>query len=117
MSLQANVGFVARNGLFANYLNKDQFDDDPTQNAGVFSPYADGSFSDSEIITGLGFAWVISETIDLDLPVSHNIATMNWNQPNSGAVYNFAPQILGFRPKITANFKPGGYGSTLDRGR
>jgi iron complex outermembrane receptor protein len=119
MSLQANVGFVARNGLFASYLTKAQFDDDPTQNAGAFLPYADGSFFDSEIITGLSFAWAISETINLDVPVSYNIANMNWNQPNGGmssVVYNFAPHMLGFRPKISANFKPVDMGLRLTGG-
>jgi iron complex outermembrane receptor protein len=117
ISLQANVGFVARNGLFANYLNKAQFDDDPTQNAGAVLSYADGSFSDSEIITGLGFTWAINDTLNLDVPLSYNIAHMNWNQPNGGSpmpgmgiVYNFAPQMFGFRPKMTANFKPADMG-------
>jgi iron complex outermembrane receptor protein len=120
MSLQANVGFVARNGLFAASLSKPQFDDDPTQNMGAVLPYpADGSFSDSEIITGLGFAWAISETLDLDVPLSYNIATMNWNQPNAGmasVAYNFAPQMLGFRPKLSANFKPANMGLRLTGG-
>jgi iron complex outermembrane receptor protein len=123
MSLQANIGFVARNGLFGNYLNKAQFDDDPTQNTGALLSYADGSFSDSEIITGLGFAWTISETINLDVPVSYNIAHMNWNQPNGGypssgmgAVYNFAPQMFGFRPKASANFRPADMGLRLTGG-
>jgi iron complex outermembrane receptor protein len=122
MSLQANVGFVARNGLFANYLTKAQFDDDPTQNAGVLSTYADGSFFDSEIITGLSFVWAINETLNLDAPLSYNIANMNWNMPNSGGliqpgvVYNYAPQMLGFRPKVTANFKPADMGLRLTGG-
>jgi iron complex outermembrane receptor protein len=113
MSLQANVGFVARNGLFANYLNKAQFDDDPTQNGGAVLTYADGSFSDSEITTGLGFAWAVSDTFNLDVPVSYNIAHMNWNQPNggypapgSGQVYDITPHMLGFRPKVSASFRP-----------
>jgi iron complex outermembrane receptor protein len=120
MSLQANVGFVARNGLFAAYLSKSQFDDDPTQNVGAVLPYpADGSFSDSEIITGLGFVWALSETINLDVPLSYNIANMNWNQPNAGmasVVYNFEPQMLGFRPKVTAHFKPADMGLRLTGG-
>ncbi|MDR2434385.1 MAG: TonB-dependent receptor [Treponema sp.] len=122
MSLQANVGFVARNGLFANPLNKAQFDDDPTQSAGAILSYADGSFSDSEIITGLGFVWAINETLNLDVPVSYSIANMNWNQPNGGmgagmgVVYEFAPQMLGFRPKISAAFKPADMGLRLTGG-
>ncbi|MDR1901296.1 MAG: TonB-dependent receptor [Treponema sp.] len=121
MSLQANVGFVARNGLFAATLSQAQFDDDPTQNAGAILPYADGSFSDSEIITGMGFTWAISEAINLDVPFSYNIASMNWNQPNGGIpgysqVYNFAPQMLGFRPKVSAELRPAGMGLRLTGG-
>ena len=119
MSLQANVGFVARNGLFGNYLTKAQFDDDPTQNGGAILSYADGSFSDSEVITGLGFAWAISETINLDVPVSYNLSGMNWNQPNNGmssVAYHFAPQMLGFRPKVSAEFKPADMGLRLTGG-
>jgi iron complex outermembrane receptor protein len=123
MSLQANVGFVARNGLFASALNKAQFDDDPTQNEGALLSYADGSFSDSEIITGLGFTWAINDTLNLDVPLSYNIAHMNWNQPNGGypmpgmgAVYDFAPQMLGFRPKVSAEFKPADMGLRLTGG-
>ena len=119
MSLQADVGFVARNGLFANSLTKAQVDDDPTQNGGAILSYADGSFSDSEIIAGLGFAWAINETINLDVPVSYNLSGMNWNQPNNGAssvVYDFAPQMLGFRPKVSAEFKPADMGLRLTGG-
>jgi iron complex outermembrane receptor protein len=114
MSLQANVGFVAKNGLLANPLTKAQFDDDPTQNSmnptaalmyGI-TTFSDGSFSNFEAITGLGFVWAITDTLNLDVPLSYNISNMKWNYPSLTTAYDFAPQMFGFRPKITANFKP-----------
>jgi iron complex outermembrane receptor protein len=106
MSLQTNVGFYAKNGLLASQLTKAQFDDDPTQNAG---PSAD-TFSTFGIIAGTGFAWAINDTLSLDVPVSYNFAKLKYYQPSYAGVYNIMPQMLGLRPKVTAELKPGGMG-------
>jgi iron complex outermembrane receptor protein len=104
MSLQANVGFYAKNGLLASQLTKAQFDDDPTQNAG---PSAD-TFSTFGIIAGTGFAWAINDTLSLDVPVSYNFTKLKYYQPSYAGVYNIMPQMLGLRPKVIAELKPGG---------
>jgi iron complex outermembrane receptor protein len=102
MSLQANVGFTAKNGLIANGLTKAQFDDDPTQNAGP----SNSSFSSSAIIAGMGFTWAINDTLNLDVPISYNFSNYKSYTPSFGQTYNIAPQVIGLRPKISAELKP-----------
>ncbi|MDR1147038.1 MAG: TonB-dependent receptor [Spirochaetaceae bacterium] len=106
MSLQANVGFYAKNGLLAQQLSKAQFDDDPTQNAGP----SYNSFSTLGIIAGTGFSWAINDTLSLDVPVSYNFAKLNMYYPSYAGVYNIMPQMIGLRPKVSAELKPGGMG-------
>jgi iron complex outermembrane receptor protein len=104
MSLQANVGFYAKNGLLAQQLSKAQFDDDPTQNAGP----SYNSFSTFGIIAGTSFAWAINDTLSLDVPVSYNFAKLKMYYPSYAGVYNIMPQMLGLRPKVSAELKPRG---------
>jgi iron complex outermembrane receptor protein len=101
MSLQANVGFTAGNGLIANGLTKAEFDDDPTQNKGPSS----SSFSRTGVIAGLGFTWAINDTLNFDLPVSYNFVNYKSYIPSS-MIYDLAPHMLGIRPKITAELRP-----------
>jgi outer membrane receptor protein involved in Fe transport len=103
MSLQANIGFTLMNGLTANPLNKTQFDDDPTQNVGP-----DYSLSSSTIAAGMGYTWVINDIFSFDVPVSYNFT--NYRLYSSGYVLDMTPQMLGARPKITAELKPAGMG-------
>jgi iron complex outermembrane receptor protein len=112
MSLQANVGFYAKNGLLPSLLSEAQFNDDPTQNAG---PSAD-TFSTFGIIAGTDFAWAINDTFSLDVPVSYNFAKLKYSYPSRAGVYNIMPQMLGLRPKVTAELKPGGMGLRLTGG-
>jgi iron complex outermembrane receptor protein len=102
MSLQANVGFTAANLLFASPLTKAQFDDDPTQDTGT----ASGSISNTGVSAGLGFAWVINETLSFDLPVSYNWQNRNLENPGYSMIMRTTPQMFGVRPKITAELKP-----------
>jgi iron complex outermembrane receptor protein len=104
MSLQGNVGFTVKNGLIANGLTKAQFEDDPMQNAGP----SNSSFSSSAIITGMSFSWAVNDTINFDLPVSYNFNNYKSYTPTFGQTYNIAPQMLGIRPKISAELKPAG---------
>ena len=104
MSLQANVGFSATNQLYASPLTKAQFDDDPTQDMGT----ASGSISNTGVSAGLGFAWAINEALSFDLPLSYNWQNMKTNNPGYSMVLRIAPQMLGIRPKITAELKPAG---------
>jgi iron complex outermembrane receptor protein len=104
MSLQANVGFVATNLLFASPLTKAQFDDDPTQDTGT----ASGSISNTGVSAGLGFTWVINETFSFDLPVSYNWQNRKLENPGYSMVMYTTPQMLGIRPKIMATLKPAG---------
>jgi iron complex outermembrane receptor protein len=104
MSLQANVGFTIKNGLIANGLTQAQFDDDPTQNAGP----SNSSFSSSAIIAGMGFTWAVNDTINLDLPVSYSFNNYHSYTPSFGQTYNIAPQMLGIRPKLSAELNPAG---------
>ncbi|MDR1900897.1 MAG: TonB-dependent receptor [Treponema sp.] len=106
MSFQANVGFYAKNGLTPTWLTEAQFDDDPTQNAG---PSA-ATLSSFGTIAGLGFTWAINDTLSLDVPVSHNFSKLKSYRPDYGNVYNITPQMLGLRPKVSAELKPGGMG-------
>jgi iron complex outermembrane receptor protein len=101
MSLQANVGFAFTNGLFANGLSKVEFDDDPTQSAGM-----PPSFSRPAITAGMGYTWAINEIVSFDLPVSYNFTNYRYYAPASSMVYDMTPQMLGIRPKITAELKP-----------
>jgi iron complex outermembrane receptor protein len=104
MSLHANVGFYAKNGLIPTWLSKDQFDDDPTQNAG---PSA-ATLSSFGTIAGLDFIWIINDAVSLDIPVSHNFSKLKSYRPDYAGVYNVTPQMFGLRPKVTAELKPGG---------
>ncbi|MDR1179018.1 MAG: TonB-dependent receptor [Spirochaetales bacterium] len=106
MSLQANAGFYAKNGLLPSLLTKAQFEADPTQNAG---PSAD-TFSTFGIIAGAGFAWAINDTLSLDVPVSYNFTRLKYYYASRTEAYDIMPQMLGLRPKITAEMKPGGMG-------
>jgi iron complex outermembrane receptor protein len=101
MSLQANVGFTAGNGLIANGLTKSEFDDDSTQNKGPSS----SSFSRTGVNAGMGFTWAINDTLNFDLPVSYNFIHYKSYIPSS-MIYDLAPHMLGIRPKITAELKP-----------
>jgi iron complex outermembrane receptor protein len=102
MSLQANVGFGVKNALFANGLTKAEFDDDPTQNKGSSGI----NVSSSSIIAGMGFAWVINDTLSLDVPVTYNFTTTKMYYPTSSMGYDLPHQMLGVRPKINVELKP-----------
>jgi iron complex outermembrane receptor protein len=102
MSLQANVGFTVTNLLFASPLTKAQFDDDPTQDTGT----ASGSISNNGINAGLGFTWVINETFSFDLPLSYNWQNRKVENPGYSMIMRTTPQMLGIRPKITAELRP-----------
>jgi iron complex outermembrane receptor protein len=113
MSLQANVGFAFTNGLLSNGLTKDQFDDDPTQNAGP----ADSNFSTTGINTGMGFAWAITDTLNLNVPVSYNYTNLKSQIPAYSRVYDYTtPLMLGIRPQISAELKPAGMSLRLTGG-
>jgi iron complex outermembrane receptor protein len=101
MSLQANVGFAFTNGLMANALTKAEFDDESTQSTGIAAVY-----SNAAIIAGIGYTWVINDTLNFDLPVSYNFTNYRYQAPVSNIAYNMTPQMLGIRPKITAELKP-----------
>jgi iron complex outermembrane receptor protein len=101
MSLQANVGFAFTNGLQATGLSKVEFDDDPTQSVGM-----PPNFSNSAIIAGMGYTWAINEIVSFDLPVSYNFTNYRYYATASSIVYDMTPQMLGVRPKITAELKP-----------
>jgi iron complex outermembrane receptor protein len=105
MSLQANVGLAFTNGLMANPLTKAQFDDDPTQNAGI----GVSSISNSAISAGIDFTWMANEIFSFDVPVSYNFTNLRYDA-RSMALYNYTPHMIGFRPKITAELKPMGMG-------
>jgi iron complex outermembrane receptor protein len=111
MSLHANIGFAATNGLFANTLTKDQFDDDPTQNpSSGTSSNSTSSFSNSDLSAGLGFAWAINEIFNFDMPVSYSWKNLKWDMrltaPSSPYIAYRSPQMVGVRPKITTALKP-----------
>jgi iron complex outermembrane receptor protein len=101
MSLQANVGFAFTSGLQANGLSRAEFDDDPTQSVGI--PV---NFSNSAITAGTGYTWAINEIVSLEVPVSYNFTNYRYYAPASSIVYDMTPQMLGVRPKITAELKP-----------
>jgi iron complex outermembrane receptor protein len=102
MSLQANVGIFAKNGLFANGLTQAEFDDDPTQNKGVSGT----SVSSTGVIAGAGLIWAINDTLNFDVPVSYNFTNLRLYYPSPGMVYDLSPHMLGIQPKITAELKP-----------
>jgi iron complex outermembrane receptor protein len=102
MSIQANVGFGIKNALFANGLTKAEFDDDPTQNKGASGI----NVSSSSIVAGMGFAWAISDTLSLDVPVTYNFTKTRMYYPASSMVYDIPHQMLGVRPKINVELKP-----------
>jgi iron complex outermembrane receptor protein len=112
MSLQANVGFVATNLLYASPLTKAQFDDDPTQDTGT----ASGSIHNTGVSAGLGFAWAINETLGFELPVSYNWQNRKLENPGYSMIMRTTPQMLGIRPKMTATLRPAGMSLRLSGG-
>jgi iron complex outermembrane receptor protein len=112
MSLQANVGFALTNGLLASGLTKAEFDDDPTQNKG---PNPD-SYSTTDLSGGLGFAWAINENLSFDLPVSYDWKNVKWDFQSYNYVMYRSSQMIGLRPKITAELKPAGLDLRLSGG-
>ncbi|MDR0684725.1 MAG: TonB-dependent receptor [Spirochaetaceae bacterium] len=111
MNLQANVGFSVKNILLTGGLTKDQFDDDPTQNGGASGE----DYSTAAINAGIGFAWTLNDTLSLDVPASYNYTDVKYYSPVYG-VRTMKPQMLGFRPKVSAEFKPAGMGLRLTGG-
>jgi iron complex outermembrane receptor protein len=112
MSLQANVGFALTNGLLADGLTQAEFDDDPTQNKGP-NP---NSYFTTDLSGGLGFAWAINESLSFDLPVSYNWKDVKWDFQSYNYVMYRSSQMIGVRPKITAELKPAGLALRLSGG-
>jgi iron complex outermembrane receptor protein len=117
MSLNGNVGFAFTNAVFGGSLGltKEQFEDDPTQNSDYdyFSSSDSGSNdtgSNMDVNAGLGFTWGINDILSFDIPLSYDwdrIGYMPKNPAFSGAL-KFTQQMLGARPKVTAELKPAG---------
>jgi iron complex outermembrane receptor protein len=101
MSLQANIGFSVKNILLTGGLTEDQFEDDPTQNGGASGE----DYSTSAINAGIGFAWDITGTLNLDIPVFYNYTDAKYYSPVYG-VRIIKPQMFGIRPKISAELRP-----------
>jgi iron complex outermembrane receptor protein len=95
------VGFAFTNGLMSNPLTKVEFDDELTQSPGIAAVY-----SNAAIIAGMGYTWAINDTLSFDLPVSYNFTNYLYEAPASSIAYDMTPQMLGIRPKITAELKP-----------
>jgi iron complex outermembrane receptor protein len=112
MSLQANMGLALTNGLLASQLTEAEFDDDPTQNKGPISD----SLSNTELNGGLGFTWMINETLSLDMPVSYNWKNLKWDFHSYNYVMYRSSHMVGVRPKITAELKPAGMDLRLSGG-
>jgi iron complex outermembrane receptor protein len=102
MSLQTNMGFALTNGLLADGLTEAEFEDDPTQNKGP-NP---NSHATTDLSGGLGFAWAISDTLNFDLPVSYNWKNVKWDFQSYNYVMYRSSQMIGLRPKLTAELRP-----------
>jgi iron complex outermembrane receptor protein len=106
ISLQTNVGFAVKSALYTNELTKAQFDDDPTQNAGAST----NNVSNASVDAGLGFTWALTDTFNLDVPLSYRFSKTKMNYYTAGMVYNLTPQMFGIRPKISAELRPADMG-------
>jgi iron complex outermembrane receptor protein len=112
VSLQANVGLALTNGLLAGQLSEAEFEDDPTQNKGPISD----SLSNTEFNSGLGVSWTINENFSFDMPVSYNWKNVKWDFPYYRYIMYRSSQMIGLRPKITAEMKPAGLALSLSGG-
>jgi iron complex outermembrane receptor protein len=122
MSLNGNVGFAFTNAIFGGALGitKDQFEDDPTQNSDYdyFSGTDTGSKdsgSNMDVNAGLGFVWGINDTLTFDMPLSYDWDRIGYISLNTASTLGLkiTTQMMGARPKVTAEFKPAGMGLRL----
>jgi iron complex outermembrane receptor protein len=122
MSLNGNVGFAFTNAVFGGSMGitKEQFEDDPTQNSDYdyFSSSDSGSNdsgSNMDVNAGLGFAWGINDFLSFDIPLSYDWDRIGYitQNPASPMTLKIIQQMLGTRPKVTAELKPAGMGLRL----
>jgi iron complex outermembrane receptor protein len=122
MSLNGNVGFAFTNAIFGSSLgiSKAQFEDDPTQNSDYdyFTGTDTGSNdigSNMDVNAGLGFVWGINDTLTFDMPLSYDWDRIGYipKNPASPMALKMTMQMMGARPKVTAEFKPAGMGLRL----
>ncbi|MDR2785190.1 MAG: TonB-dependent receptor, partial [Treponema sp.] len=74
------------------------------------------SYSTTDLSGGLGFAWAINENLSFDLPVSYDWKNVKWDFQSYNYVMHRSSNMIGLRPKITAELKPAGMDLRLTGG-
>jgi outer membrane receptor protein involved in Fe transport len=64
----------------------------------------------------LAFAWAVNENLSFDMPVSYNWKNVKWDFQSYNYVMYRSSQMIGLRPKITAELKPSGFDLRISGG-